>query len=478
VAATVTLNATDDPAALDADVVVIGGGIAGLVVAWETARAGRRVIVCESSSATGGLLRRGRVAGVEVDLGAESFATRTTGVADLIADAGLALQIVAPRPAGAHLAFAAGGRLRRAPLPRRALLGLPADPAAADVARIIGAPGVRRALRERDFPLDAGPEPSLAALAAARYGARVAERLVEPLCCSVYSQPAAQVRLSTLHPGLWAAFQAHGSLSAAVGALAPHARAGAAVAGIAGGMWRLADALRDAAERAGATVWTRAHVVSLRPAAPHGRGSAEVRLAERTLRAAQVVVATGPAAAGRLLATAASASAPAGGAVRLVTAAVVSPRLDAHPVGSGVIVAPHVRAGARAPLAAKAMTHVDAKWPWVDATLPRHTHIVRLSARDADAPGLDTPAAVARELRRLTGAPLRAGDVRSLTETRWTDAVAPASAAAAAWRDEIAGTVGSGIHVTGAAGAGTGLASVIPHARALARTLAPTRLAP
>ena len=108
------------------DIVVIGGGIAGLTIAWEAARAGRDVVVLESSAATGGMLRRGVIAGIEVDLGAESFATRTAGVVDLVADARLPVQFVEPRPAGAHLAyrepwvFGALRRTRRAPLPRRA----------------------------------------------------------------------------------------------------------------------------------------------------------------------------------------------------------------------------------------------------------------------------------------------------------------------------------------------------------------------
>ena len=65
----------------DADVVVVGGGMGGLTVAHDLARAGLRVIVCEASDAVGGLLRRGRVGGIDLDLGAESFATRTDAVA-------------------------------------------------------------------------------------------------------------------------------------------------------------------------------------------------------------------------------------------------------------------------------------------------------------------------------------------------------------------------------------------------------------
>ena len=90
----------------DADVVVVGGGMGGLTVAYDLARAGLRVIVCEASDAVGGLLRRGRVGGVALDLGAESFATRTDAVPALVADAGLDLELISPRPGGSHLAVA------------------------------------------------------------------------------------------------------------------------------------------------------------------------------------------------------------------------------------------------------------------------------------------------------------------------------------------------------------------------------------
>lgn len=458
------------------DVAVIGGGIAGLTVAWELARAGRRVVVCEAGAVVGGMLRGGRVAGVDVDLGAESFATRTSGVADLVADAALPVDLVEPRPGGAQLvvpnadAGDAGGAdpgagaaddatgVSRHPLPQRAMLGLPADPAAADVARIIGAAGVARARQERDLPLpaalagDLAHEPSLAELATTRYGAAVAERLVEPLCRSVHSRPAAALRLSAVAPNLWAEFLARGSLTDAVAALAPAQRAGAAVGGIAGGMWRLAAALRAAAEAAGAVI---------RPGTPvraieTGPAGAVLMLGDGQITAGEVVVATGPAAAGRLLGVDVSAD-----PVRLVTAAVVHPALDSHPVGSGVIVAPGV------PTAAKALTHANAKWPWLATVLPAGHHVIRLSARDAA--GLRNREEVAAALHLLTGAPVTPADIRSLVETRWDDAV---PAAGTAPPDALAAAAATrGIRLAGAVAAGTGLASVIPHARALARDL-------
>ena len=442
-----------------ADVVVVGGGIAGLTAAWELARAGRRVEVLEAGDRTGGLLRAAEVAGATLDVGAESFAIRTSGVADLIADAALPLDVVAPAPEGAHLVWRGRfGRTRRAPLPRRALLGLPAEPGAADVARIIGRRGVRRALAEASLPRDAAAaaEPTLADLAAERFGPRVADLLVEPLCRSVYSQPAASVRLSTLHPALWRAFTDHGSLTAAVAGLAPASRAGSAVRGIAGGMWRLAAELRRAAEAAGAVVRTGAPVRAIRP----GTAATEVVLDGTVLTADHVLLATGATAAAALLGV--DAAAPA--AVRLTTVALSTPALASRPVGTGVIVAPGV------PVAAKALTHVDAKWGWAAAALPAGTHVVRLSARDAAVPVPGEPAALARELRRLTGAPVRPAEIDDVIRTDWTDAVVPPSL-----RATLSDAARSrGVVLLGAVAAGTGLASVIPHARAAARDLLST----
>lgn len=436
------------------DVAIVGGGVAGLTLAWELASAGRDVVVLEASDETGGMLRRGAVAGLDVDLGAESFATRTTGVADLVADARLAVQLVEPASTGAHVAFRRRfGRTGRAPLPRRALIGLPADPNAPDVVRILGRAGARRAARERDLPVATGEESSLAELATARYGAAVTERLVEPLCRSVYSQSAASVRLSALHPALWDAYRERGSLTAAVDALAPATRAGSAVRGVEGGLWRLAAELQVAALRAGAGIRTGCGVREVRVDGP----SASVVLDDGIVSAREVVLATGPSAAARLL----DVEPPAAEQVRLVVAEVVAPGLDGFPVGSGVIAAPGVDS------AAKALTHVDAKWEWADAALPEGAHVVRLSARDGSGAGLDTAEGVATAVRTLTGVPVNPRDVRSLVPVSWPDAVVTPAARAAV----TAAAQERGIRLAGAVAAGTGLASVVPHARTLASDL-------
>ncbi len=114
------------------------------------------------------------------------------------------------------------------------------------------------------------------------------------------------------------------------------------------------------------------------------------------------------------------------------------------------------------PTAAKALTHITAKWDWARAATPDGIHLVRLSARDAAAGTLATADEVAREVSILTGVEVAAADVVDLVVQEWTDAVVGAAAP-----DDLP----AGIHLAGAAVAGTGLASVIPHARDLAARL-------
>ena len=87
-----------------AHVVVIGGGIGGLVAALECAKVGIRVTVLEASDRLGGLVRSADVAGMTLDVGAESFATRGGHVRTLVEEVGLGDDIVPPDAAGAWLA--------------------------------------------------------------------------------------------------------------------------------------------------------------------------------------------------------------------------------------------------------------------------------------------------------------------------------------------------------------------------------------
>ena len=94
------------------DVVVVGGGIAGLAAAHELALAGRDVLLLEGSPETGGKLRVREVAGVGVDVGAEAMLNRRPEGVDLARAVGLDVE----HPAVVSSRIWTGGALR--PLPR------------------------------------------------------------------------------------------------------------------------------------------------------------------------------------------------------------------------------------------------------------------------------------------------------------------------------------------------------------------------
>jgi oxygen-dependent protoporphyrinogen oxidase len=389
-----------------ADFSVVGGGVAGLAVARRLALSGADVVVYEASDRLGGTVARHDVAGIGLDAGAESFAVRGGVVAALLAELGLADDIVEPRPGPAWLQPVSGPAV---PLPATALLGIPADPLADDVVRVVGEDAARRAsLLDRGHPVGAVPE-SLGALVRERYGDAVLERLVAPVVHGVHSIHPDELPVARAHPGLPDALVAGGSLGAAVARLRADAPPGAAVAGIRGGVNRIVPALAADLERHGGVVRLGARVDD-----------------PSTLDGTVVTAAPGlasPAGVGRR--------------IDLVTLVVEQQELDAAPRGSGLLVA------AGAPVAARALTHATAKWDWLrEAAGDRH--VLRLSYDLTPSAPVET---ARQEAETLLGVELPV--VVDAAVVTWTRP-APAEA--------------SDLLVVGETVAGSGLAGIIAHA--------------
>jgi len=464
-------------------VAVVGGGVAGLVVARDLAAAGRSVVVLEASERLGGTVASHEVAGLTLDSGAESFATRTTAVADLLADLGLAGDVVTPDPAGAWLQLAD----RAVRLPATGVLGIPGRAWAPDVRDVVGPAGAARAALDRVLPGAWGTTPgtSLGALVRARMGRRVHDRLVAPVVRGVHS--ADPDDLDAEIAGLRPDARRRGSLAAAAAAARAAAPAGSAVAGIRGGMHRLVSALVDDAVLHGADVRTGAPVLGLardtdgwllavgRPGTPPGAP-------RETVRADAVVLAVPGTVLGRLLADTLPGALP-GPAPRprprivLATLVVQAPALDGAPRGTGVLVADG--APAAAPVSARALTHATAKWAWLAEAAGPGRHVVRLSYGPAASVGGLPMGAVpmpqltdrAREdAARLLGVTLRPDAVLGSARTVWPGGMPPAGPVQRQWHAvvEEAAAAAGGLRVTGAWTAGTGLASVVAHARRVA----------
>ncbi|GAA1975664.1 protoporphyrinogen oxidase [Microbacterium pumilum] len=459
-------------------VVVVGGGIGGLVAALECAKIGMQVTVFEASDRLGGLVRSADVAGLTLDVGAESYATRGGHVRRLVEELGLADEIVAPLPGGAWLAGLPGA----APLPKGGVLGIPENPFTDDVRAIIGWRGAWRAYADRLRPvLTIGEERSLGRLVRRRMGDRVLDRLVAPVTSGVYSADPDDIDVELAAPGLNAALTNAGSLSGAVAALA-RSRAeapGSAVEGISGGMSRLVDALGARLVELGADIQVETPVEAIVPTAEPGvKPGWTVRTAEGDLNAEQVIVACSESAARALLAglIGPADSDRVAPRVHVVTLVVDAPDLDGAPRGTGVLTVPGSHR-------AKALTHSSAKWPWLGeaaAVGHPHRHVVRVSfGTQSEAPATDglgrddaTTLALAEASAllgvRLDATHLVGSDIARYEQTLPGAAIGQREAAAAvrATLSKVPGIVAVGAWLSG-----TGLAQVVPDARAQSEVL-------
>jgi oxygen-dependent protoporphyrinogen oxidase len=207
-----------NPANVQPHVVIVGGGISGLAAAFFLRDQAVRVTVLEGSPQLGGKLRVSEIAGVAVDEGAEALlVTRPEGTG-LIADAGLADQRVTPGTTSA--AIWTRGALR--PLPRRQYLGVPSDMAELARSGVLSPGGVTRARADLELPPTArdGDVP-VARYVAARFGAEVVDRLVDPLLGGVYAGRSAELSFDATLPSLAAVSRQHRSLAEAVSSLLP-----------------------------------------------------------------------------------------------------------------------------------------------------------------------------------------------------------------------------------------------------------------
>ncbi|GAB3282915.1 protoporphyrinogen oxidase [Sinomonas notoginsengisoli] len=484
--------------------VVVGGGISGLVAALELRRAGLDVTVLEASQRWGGCIGDHEVAGLTLDSGAESFATRTDAVRTLVDEIGLADEIVPPDPSGAWVLLPEGPRQ----LPKTGVLGIPANPWDAEVRAALGFWGSARASLDRWLPArKPRGEASVAELVRARMGRRVLERLVAPVVGGVHSADPAVLDADMVAPGLRRLMAERGSLAAAVAAqrgAVEGRKAGSAVAGIRGGLHRIITALVGRLEAEGVRLVAGHRAERLDRAtgtdgdplwrvgavmhSEDAENQAVVALLgpEDTYDADVVVVALGGPAAVELLSDAVPALAGhepvPGPEVKLVTLVLDCPALDARPRGTGILVAPQVGG-----VEAKALTHATAKWAWLAEEAGPGTHVVRLSYGRAGDPvpgvagvrsGPETDnelfAAAMRDASSLLGVALSPEDVLGWDVVRWQGALPFATVGHRARVATIRSLVGvqPGLAVVGGWAAGNGLAAVVPDARAQAIALA------
>lgn len=249
------------------DDLVLGGGIAGLVIARRLQKLGRRVRLLEASDRVGGLIRTLSIQGCRLEAGPQSLQAAPE-VLELLDDVGLRRDVLAA-DADAALRFV---------LREDGLHALPSGPSG--LARL---PGMRRrdALRllaEPLLPARSGTAPeSVHDFIARRFGPRAADALADPFIAGVFGGDPRHLDVSSAFPELVALEPGRGGVvGGMVRTMRERARRRPSWApatgtiSVRGGMERLPEAL---ANRLGDVVVRETPVLSLAHA--HGRWRAE-----------------------------------------------------------------------------------------------------------------------------------------------------------------------------------------------------------
>ncbi|MEV0175572.1 protoporphyrinogen oxidase [Streptomyces sp. NPDC050803] len=252
-----------DTSADQGHVVVIGGGIAGLAAAHRLLDGRRRVTVLEASDRLGGKLLPGEIAGVRVDLGAESMLARRPEAVALAREVGLTERLQPPATATASIWTR--GALR--PMPKGHVMGVPGTASA--LAGVLSDEGLARIERDAVLPrTEIGEDIAVGAYVAERLGREVVDRLVEPLLGGVYAGDAYRISMRSAVPQLFQAARTHDSLTEAVREIQAKAAAGRQTGpvfmGIEGGIGTLPLAVAESVRARGGEIVTGARVTELR----------------------------------------------------------------------------------------------------------------------------------------------------------------------------------------------------------------------
>lgn len=489
----------------DYDVLVIGGGLAGLTSAYTLQKQGARVAVIEERGRPGGLICSGRFGEFTFDIGAEAFAAGAQEVKDLCGE--LDLPLVAPRGKSWIFHHKRAGHPEGAlPIPH-GMLGIPAS---------LDDPGIVGALSEAEMErarqdLTMGPEvgaeeATVSDLVTARLGKAVLEKVVAPVAGGIHSASTDRLNADTTLRGLRPALKEHGSLVKAVASLRGLKPGKPAVLAPEGGMFRLVETLAQRIEEGGGLILSHVRALDLAPVAnesdaadsPAAAGSNQpgsagwkvtvsntksgptpgaspINIGEAvTVTLPQVVVALPGYLAAPTLRQVPGIEVgelPQGGPIAHVTLFVDCPALDAHPRGSGMLVQrPSSEDIENGCVGAKAITHYTSKWPWAEEAAGKGHHLLRVSYGWANEP--EIPVSVEGALQdasRLLGVEISPDQLLGSMIIHWDGSLPPFTPQHREMTAKLLEEVQAypGLELAGSWVAGSGIAAVVRQAQTI-----------
>jgi protoporphyrinogen/coproporphyrinogen III oxidase len=192
------------------DVVIVGGGIAGLAAAYELHRQRVSFTLLESSNRAGGVVLSEQVDGFTIDAGPDSLLVQKPDGIKLCEELGLGDRLVATKQP--RLAYVQRtGRLH--PLPAASVLGIPTRFGPFIRTRLFSWPGKIRMGAELFVPRrNDNQDESIGAFMTRRFGREATEYLAEPLLAGIHAGDVDRLSLRALFPRFCELERTSGSL--------------------------------------------------------------------------------------------------------------------------------------------------------------------------------------------------------------------------------------------------------------------------
>lgn len=195
---------------MPAPVVIVGGGIAGLSVAYELTRQHIPFTLIEARNRLGGVVLSEEVDGFVIDAGPDALLVQKPEAIRLCEELGLGPRLVSTLPPRSAF-IQRGGRLF--PLPAASVLGIPTAWGPFLRTGLFGWPGKIRMGLEMCVPARTDDEDeSIGEFMRRRFGSEATDYLAEPLLAGIHAGDVDRLSIRALFPRFANTERAHGSL--------------------------------------------------------------------------------------------------------------------------------------------------------------------------------------------------------------------------------------------------------------------------